>query len=89
LHGSTVRSADKEVALARLRHFEAEREAGLLVHVDEVRDRLASVVRQMAAHLDTIPMHLKREAPEITARQLEIVEGVITRVRNAMAEIQP
>jgi phage terminase Nu1 subunit (DNA packaging protein) len=81
--------AEKEKHLCKLRELEAQQKAGELEHVNVSRDKLISVVNQMNAHLDTIPIKLKRESPDLTARHLEIVETVISKVRAAMARIEP
>jgi len=61
---------------------------GELAPIDTLRDTLAPVVAQIAAHLDAIPGKLKREAPHLTASDLEIVAREITRARNLAAEVR-
>ena len=78
---------------ARLARAQSERiemenavKRGELAPIDTLRDVLVPVVAQITAHLDAIPGKLKREAPHLTATDLEIVAREITRARNLAAE---
>jgi phage terminase Nu1 subunit (DNA packaging protein) len=61
---------------------------GELAPIDTLRDALVPVVAQIAAHLDAIPAKLKREAPHLTATDLEIVAREITKARNLAAQVR-
>ena len=78
---------------ARLARAQSERiemenavKRGELAPIDTLRDVLAPVVAQIAAQLDAVPGKLKREAPHLTATDLEIVAREITKARNLAAE---
>ena len=80
--------ADKERALADLRAMEAKQRAGELVPLNVLREVLASVAVQIGAVLDTIPGRLRREAPHLTATDLQLVERIITEARAVAAQIR-
>ena len=61
---------------------------GELAPIDTLRDALVPVVAQIAAHLDAVPAKLKREAPHLTATDLEIVAREITKARNLAAQVR-
>ena len=63
--------ADKEESLAKLRALEARKAAGELAPIDTLRDAMVDVLRQVVAHLDAIPGKLKREAPHLSAEELQ------------------
>jgi terminase small subunit / prophage DNA-packing protein len=61
---------------------------GEIAPIDSLRDALIPVVSQVAAMLDAVPVKLKREAPHLTATDLEIVKREIANARNLMAEVR-
>ena len=80
---------------ARLARAQSERiemenaiKRGEIAPIDTLRDALVPVVAQIAAHLDAIPGKLKREAPHLTASDLEIVAREITKARNLAAKVR-
>jgi terminase small subunit / prophage DNA-packing protein len=78
--------ADKETALARLRKLEADVAEGRLIPVDTLRDVLANVAAQIAAILDTIPGSVRREAPHLSAQDVELLARIVTKARNVASE---
>ncbi len=80
--------ADKERHLATLRRLEAEEREGNLIPLDTLREVMASVAVQIGAVLDTIPGRLRREAPHLTANDLQLVERIITEARSVAAQIR-
>ena len=80
--------AEKELHLARLRKMEADEREGNLIPLDTLREVMASVAVQIGAVLDTIPGRLRREAPHLTATDLQLVERIITEARSVAAQIR-
>lgn len=78
---------------ARLARAQSERiemenavKRGELAPIDTLRDALVPVVAQIAATLESVPVKLKREAPHLTAQDMEIVKREIARAQNLAAE---
>ena len=80
--------AEKELHLARLRKMEADEREGRLIPADMLRDVMANVAAQIAATLDTIPVRLRREAPHLTATDVQIVERIVSEARSVAAKIR-
>jgi terminase small subunit / prophage DNA-packing protein len=81
---------EERAKLARVQTERIEMEnavkRGELAPIDSLRDALVPVVAQIAAILDAVPVKLKREAPHLTAADLEIVKREIARAQNLAAE---
>ena len=56
--------------------------------VDTLRDSIAPVMAQVGAIMDSIPVKLKREAPHLTASDLEVVKREIAKAMNLAAAIR-
>ena len=80
--------AEKELHLARLRKMEADQREGSLIPADTLRDVMASVASQIGAIMDAIPVKLKREAPHLTATDIDIVKREIAAAMNAAARVR-
>ena len=61
---------------------------GELVEVDILRTVLADVAGQLSSALESIPVKLRREAPHLTATDLDVVKREIAKARNLMSEIK-
>lgn len=61
---------------------------GELASIDTLRDTLADVAGQIAAILDAIPGKVKREAPHLTAQDVDILRREIAKARNLASEVQ-
>jgi phage terminase Nu1 subunit (DNA packaging protein) len=83
-----IHRAEKEKHLATLRRLEAEEREGNLMPVDTLRDVMASVATQIGAIMDAIPVRLKREAPHLTATDIEIVKREIAAAMNAASRVR-
>ena len=83
-----IHRAEKEKHLATLRRLEADEREGNLIPLDTLREVMASVAVQIGAVLDTIPVRLRREAPHLTATDLQLVERIITEARSVAAQIR-
>jgi phage terminase Nu1 subunit (DNA packaging protein) len=59
-----------------------------LAPVGMLESALASVSRQIAGALEAIPIHLKRQNPDVASEVLELVTNEIARARNIAAAIQ-
>ena len=83
-----IHRAEKEKHLATLRRLEAEEREGNLMPVDTLRDVMANVAAQIGAIMDAIPVKLKREAPHLTATDIEIVKREIAAAMNAASRVR-
>ena len=83
-----IHRAEKEKHLATLRRLEAEEREGNLMPVDTLRDVMANVAAQIGAIMDAIPVRLKREAPHLTATDIEIVKREIAAAMNAASRVR-
>lgn len=80
---------------ARLARAQSERiemenavKRGELAPIDTLRDALVPVVAQIAAILDAVPVKLKRESPQLTATDLDIIKREIAKAQNIAAEVR-
>ena len=80
--------ADKERHLARLRKLDADVAEGRLIPTDMLRDVMANAAAQIGAIMDAIPVKLKREAPHLTATDIEIVKREIAAAMNAASRVR-
>lgn len=63
-------------------------EEGKVIPFDEIVDVLQSVVKQIVAILDALPLNLKRRVPALKAKDIEWVKREIAKARNAAAGIR-
>lgn len=80
---------------ARLARAQSERiemenavKRGELAPIDTLRDAIIPAMTQISALMDAIPVKLKREAPHLTATDLEIVKREIASAMNLAAQVR-
>jgi terminase small subunit / prophage DNA-packing protein len=80
---------------ARLARAQSERiemenavKRGELAPIDTLRDAIIPAMTQISALMDAIPVKLKREAPHLTATDLEIVKREIANAMNLAAQVR-
>ena len=80
---------------ARLARAQSERiemenavKRGELAPIDTLRDAMIPAMTQISALMDAIPVKLKREAPHLTATDLEIVKREIASAMNLAAQVR-
>ena len=80
---------------ARLARAQSERiemenavKRGELAPIDTLRDAMIPAMTQISALMDAIPVKLKREAPHLTATDLEIVKREIANAMNLAAQVR-
>ena len=80
---------------ARLARAQSERiemenavKRGELAPIDTLRDAIIPAMTQISALMDAIPVKLKREAPHLTASDLEIVKREIASAMNLAAQVR-
>jgi len=61
---------------------------GELAPIDTLRDAIIPAMTQISALMDAIPVKLKREAPHLTATDLEIVKREIANAMNLAAQVR-
>jgi len=69
----------------KLRLINAQKR-GELVPMDVVAQAVGGAVQILAASLDAIPAELRRQCPHLLASDLETVQRVLARTRNAIAD---
>lgn len=80
-------------AAARAKHWEAEtkeleyrKKAGELVRASDIEARLADVFTHCKTRLLAIPSRAKQELPQLTLKDLEVLEGLIREALEDLAD---
>jgi len=83
---------EERARLARAQTERIEMELAIkraeIAPVDTLRDSIAPVMAQVGAIMDSIPVKLKREAPHLTASDLEVIKREIAKAMNLVAAIR-
>lgn len=83
---------EERARLARAQHERIEMDnavrRGELAPIDTLRDAIIPAMTQISALMDAIPVKLKREAPHLTASDLEIVKREIANAMNLAAQVR-
>ena len=80
---------------ARLARAQSERiemenaiKRGEIAPIDSLRDAMIPALTQISAIMDAIPVRLKREAPHLTATDIDIVKREIAAAMNLAAQVR-
>ena len=66
--------------------IENEATRGRLRPVEEVEAAVIAALSPVSAALDSLPMQIKRDCPELSQRGVEIIERAIAKMRNGLAD---